>query len=113
MKGKTAAPAHPVENILQRDLQLFDLKQMIDYEARYKQHARESIRALKSWQRHYAGQTDMVELLYGSIEGVMLRRRAEDFTRLYWLVRADSRKAIALYMGRLPRTMPCIVKKAA
>ena len=102
---------HPLETILQQEFQLFDLKQMVEYEALYKSYARESIRALKNWQFHYGTQTDMVELLYGSIEGLMLRRRAEDFTRLYWLVRSDARKAMQLYVKRLQLNPP--YKKAA
>lgn len=102
---------HPLETVIQQEFQLFDLKQMIEYETLYKKYARESIRALKNWQHRYAQQTDMVELLYGSIEGVMLRRRAEDFTRLYWLVRSNARKAMQLYVKRLSHNPP--YKKAA
>jgi hypothetical protein len=95
---------HPIELIIHQDLQLFDLKQMVEHEARYKCSAREAIAAHRQWRKQYSQQTDMVELLYGSIEGVMLRRRAEDFARLYWLVRADLRKAMSIYMTRMQKT---------
>lgn len=104
MKPEEIHDYHPVEMILSKDLQLFDLKQMVEHEARYKKEARASIRAHKDWRRKYAQQTDMVELLYGSLEGVMMRRRAEDFARLYWLVRADLRKAMRIYMTRMQKT---------
>lgn len=97
---------HPAEQILRKNLQFFDLKQMIEFETRYRTETRAAIRALKNWRRAYEAETDMVALLYGTIEGVMLRRRAEDFTRLYWLLRADVRQAVALYVGRTQGAQP-------
>lgn len=91
---------HMTEQMLRRDLQFFDLKQMIEFERQYKGAARSAIVDLKKWRRTYEQETDMVGLLYGSVEGVMLRRRAEDFAKLYWLVRADVRQAMAVYTGR-------------
>lgn len=109
---RAAAPArHPAEQMLHRDLQFFDLKQMIEFETQYRRETRNSIRALKQWRKKYESETDMVGLLYGNIEGLMLRRRAEDFVRLYWLVRGDVREAIALYTGRAALSAPW--KKAA
>ncbi len=103
LKNKAMAAhreTHLTEHILQRNLQFFDLKQMIEYEAHYKSAARQSIRAVKNWRRAYESETDMVGLLYGSVEGVMLRRQAEDFAKLYWLVRTDVRAAMDIYVGR-------------
>lgn len=94
------AARHMTEQILCRDLQFFDLKQMIEFERHYKAAARAEIGELKKWRRLYEAETDMVGLLYGSIEGVMLRRRAEDFAKLYWLVRGDVRQAMEIYTGR-------------
>lgn len=91
---------HLAEQVLRRDLQFFDLKQMIEFERQYKTAARTAIGELKAWRRAYEQETDMVGLLYGSVEGVMLRRRAEDFAKLYWLVRGDVRQAMAIYTGR-------------
>lgn len=96
----TPAARHMTEQILRRDLQFFDLKQMIEFERHYKTAARGAIGELKKWRRAYEAETDMVGLLYGSVEGVMLRRRAEDFAKLYWLVRGDVRAAMEIYTGR-------------
>lgn len=96
---------HMTEQILSRDLQFFDLKQMIEHERKYKAATRDAIGELKKWRRAYESETDMVGLLYGSVEGVMLRRRAEDFAKLYWLVRADVRQAMDIYTGRARATV--------
>jgi len=87
------------KEIMHRDLQIFDIKQLADFEHFYKIKCLESIRAYKNWKKIYRQQTDVLELLYGSVKGIMLRRQAEDSIRLYWMVRQDMRQALASYLS--------------
>ena len=79
-------------------LQIFDLKQMADMEDDYKRRAQKALKTYRRWQKLYAGQSDMVARLYGTLEGQVLRRQAADNCRLYWIMRCDFRRAFKLYL---------------
>lgn len=80
-------------------LEIFELKQLADMEASYKARCRHALELYKNWRRLYSQQTDMIELAYGNLEGVMLRRRAEDAVRAYWIIRRDFRGLFEEYLG--------------
>jgi len=84
---------------MHRNLQIFDIKQLADFEHHYKRKCLESIQAYKNWKKIHSQQTDVIELLYGSVKGIMLRRQAEDSIRLYWMVRQDMRQALMSYLS--------------
>lgn len=86
------------ELILRSNLQILDLKQMADMEDYYKKKTRQAIDTYKNWQKLHGRQKDMIEILYGTMEGTMLRHQAEDTTRIYWRVRTDLRKALSVYI---------------
>jgi hypothetical protein len=85
---------------LSGNLQIFELKQLADKEALYKAECRKALRRYKSWRREQAAQTDIIELLYGNLEGTLLRRRAEDMVKAYWIIRHDFRRAFKEYLQK-------------
>lgn len=97
---------------LKGDLQIFELKQLADMEATYKAECLKAVRDYKTWQKAQAEQTDIIELTYGNLEGMMLRRRAEDMVQIYWILRCDFRKAFRTYLAK-SCCYPSIQKQAA
>lgn len=84
--------------ISQSNLQIFDLKQLADMEDDYKKKTRHAIDEYKSWKELHRKQKDMIEILYGGMEGTLLRHQAENTTRIYWRLRTDLRKALCVYI---------------
>lgn len=85
---------------LTKGLQIFELKQMADMEATYRKRCLKAIQTYKAWMRVHASETDVIELLYGNLEGVMLRRQAQDAACLYWIIRLDFRRAFKEYLDK-------------
>lgn len=85
---------------LQGNLQIFELKQLADLEAAYKNQCKRAIQDYKIWRLKHKSETDIIELLYGNLEGIMLRRRAEDAIHMYWVVRQDFRKSFKEYLEK-------------
>src|SRR5688572_11690334 len=81
-------------------LQIFDLKQMAEKEQECRSRALKAIEAYKKWKRDYAAQTDVIELLYGNVEGIILRRQAEYAVRYYGILRHDFCQAFKVYMAQ-------------
>jgi hypothetical protein len=81
-------------------LQILDLKQLADMEDNYKKQCRRAIKDYRYWRSKHSRQTDMMALLYGNLEGIMLRRRAEDSTQAYWIIRRDFRRLFADYLAQ-------------
>ena len=90
-------PVHPAS----RQLQIFDLKLLADMEDAYRCQTREFLRAYRRWKQIHKNQTDMLAVLYGGIEGIMLRRQAEEAVRFYWTLRRDFRRAYGVYMRQI------------
>ena len=100
MNKKVRQEIQPLENVVKASgtLQIFELKQMADMEAIYKQQCLKALCGYKKWRRSYDQETDIIEILYGNLEGIMLRRHAEDCVRLYWTVRNDFRRLFHAYL---------------
>ena len=81
-------------------------------EATYKAACLEAVRDYKAWQKIQSQQTDIIELTYGNLEGMMLRRRAHDAVQAYWILRCDFRKAFRAYLAK-SCCYPSITKQAA
>lgn len=81
-------------------LQIFELKQLADMEAGYRAKCKQAIEVYKNWQLQHKAETDMIELLYGGLEGRMLRAQAEDMVRMYWVIRQDFRRAFKEYLAK-------------
>jgi hypothetical protein len=82
------------------NLQIFELKQLADMEAAYKRKCLAAFATYKSWCKAQASQTDNIELLYGTLEGTLLRRHAQNTVQAYWIIRRDFRKAFEDYLAK-------------
>ena len=80
------------------NLQIFDLKQLADIEAAYKQKCLQAFAAYRAWGQSQSDRTDTIERLYGTLEGTLLRRQAENTVQAYWIIRRDFRAAFQTYL---------------
>lgn len=85
---------------ISNNLEIFELKQLADKEAQYRRHCQKAIRKYKNWCRTQEDQTDIIEILYGSMEGRIYRGQAEDTVRLYWAIRKHFRQAFLIYLDK-------------
>lgn len=92
---KQLAPDHWAQN-----LGIFEIKQLADKEAIYKERCREAIFNYRNWQRSQRDQTDMIEMLYGGMEGKMHRNQVSDSVTIYWAVRKHFRTAFSKYLEK-------------
>lgn len=89
------------QRIIQTDLQALDIKHLAEFEYTYRKRCQLSIALYKNWLKEYKQETDSMQLLYGSIEGMMLRAQAMDAVRLYWIIRQDFRAVFKSYLGKV------------
>lgn len=75
----------------EKQFQLMDLKYIADKEADYKLKALNAILNLRAWRKLYENKTDILDISYSSIEGIVLRQYAENRVVAYRFVR-DARK---------------------
>ena len=75
----------------EKKFQLMDLKYIADKEADYKFKALKAILNFKAWRKLYESKTDILDISYSSIEGIVLRQYAEKRIAAYRFVR-DARK---------------------
>lgn len=83
-----------------KDLEIFEVKQLADKEAAYKAMCSEALRRYKHWKKEHSDQTDLIELLYGGMEGNMYRNVAIESIKLYWSVRKHFRISFAHYLEK-------------
>jgi hypothetical protein len=86
--------------ILTKNLEIFEVKQLADKEAAYKVACETAIKRYKNWKKSQVDQTDLIELLYGSMEGKMHRQMAIESVRLYWSIRKHFRISFAHYLEK-------------
>ena len=79
-------------------LQIFELKQLAEMEDSYKQKCKKAIRDYKAWHEAQKSETDIIVLLYGNLEGIMLRKYAEEAVKAYWVIRTDFRCSFKDYI---------------
>lgn len=106
---------HASRTFIERDLQILDLKHLAEFEAVYRRRCRLAITLYKDWQKNFHQETEALEMLYGSIEGMMIRRQAQDAVKLYWIIRQDFRTAFKTYLERMAKNnvYATRIKKAA
>ncbi len=88
------------EAILNSKLQIFEVKQLAELEDKYRKQFKIALCAYRLWQRQYKDETDVVELLYGQLRGIILRRNAENAARGYWVIRQDFRVIFKNYLSQ-------------
>lgn len=81
-------------------LNLLEIKQIIELEQDYKKDCMAALKSYKHWLKFYEEETDLIEVVYGDMEGKILRRRAEDLVNAYWVIRQDLRKIIQCYFEK-------------
>lgn len=85
-----------------QNLQIFDLLQLSRKEQDCRSLCRRFIRDLESWRRKSGKTTKNSFKFYEDIEGLLLRRRAQDAVMMYRLLRRERVRLFADYMGNLP-----------
>jgi hypothetical protein len=73
------------------NLQLFELKQLADMENDYKARCKKALADYKIWGKRHAQETDMIAIIYGNLQGQVLRCNAQESVRAYWTIRKDFR----------------------
>ena len=84
-----------------KNLCLFDIKQLADKEAAYKAECLQAIKEYKIWERKMSDETDLIEILYGTMEGNIYREKMENMIQLYWAVRKHFRSAFTSYLAQV------------
>lgn len=82
-------------------MQIFDLLQLSRKEKECRLQCRFIVRQLGAWKRAQKAST-VSSYLYPYIEGILLRRRAQDAVMLYRIVRRDRIRAFKDYVEKLP-----------
>ncbi len=80
-------------------LQVFEVKQMAELEDQFKNECKRALYVYRNWQKQYQAETDAVELLYGQLKGIILRRYAENAVQAYWVIRQDFRAVFSRYIN--------------
>lgn len=82
-----------------KELQIFELKQLADMENAYRQQCRDALQAYRDWLALHDGETDQIEIIYGNLQGQILRRVAEETVKAYWVIRHDFRQWFHRYLA--------------
>jgi len=80
-------------------LNFFELKQLADMESIYKRQSIQAMKDYKIWQQGHDHETDIIQILYGGLQGAVLKQRAKDTVTAYWIIRKDFRKWYGRYMA--------------
>jgi hypothetical protein len=87
------------ESIVNKKMELFEVKQMAEMEQSYKIQCQIALKDYKMWHRTYQDETDSLELFYGQLNGTLLKRRAQDAVQAYWIIRQDFRIVFDRYLA--------------
>ena len=90
------------QSILQQKLQIFEVKQFTELENHYKAKCRRAIAEYKSWKCVHAQETDVIQMMYGQLEGIVLRHQAQHAVQAYWIMRQDAKEVLKGYLATLP-----------
>ncbi len=90
---------HGAERFLRGAPQFLELKQLAELEDQFRRHCLTTIRVYQGWKRGQAAEQDVVERHYRLLEGALLRRQAQDATRLYGIIRKDMRRSFRKYIA--------------
>jgi hypothetical protein len=86
---------------ISKNLDIFELKQLADMEALYRQQCQKALISYKIWAKNHEGETDQIALLYGNLQGNVLRANAKEAVRAYWTVRTDFRRWFKQYLSNI------------
>ena len=89
------------------NFQLLDLLQLSRKEKECQQSCKRSIRQFDDWKKRHREAHSQFPV-YSQIEGILLRRQAQDAVLLYKIVRKDRMRAFADYIEKLPARKPIL-----
>lgn len=82
--------------------QIFDLLQLSRKEREYRTLCIRTMRKFNDWKKSKPAKNDSSLRLYTQVEGVLLRRQAQDAILFYRLIRKDRIRAFNDYIKKLP-----------
>lgn len=85
--------------ILTNKLQIFEVKQIAELEDFYKKYCKKTLSDYRKWKIFHAQELDVVELLYGQLKGIILRRNAQNAVQAYWIIRKDFKVVFQKYLS--------------
>lgn len=86
--------------VLNNQLQIFEIKQITELEDKYRKQCKLALFSYKLWKQQYQMETDVIELLYGQLKGVVLKRNAQNMVQAYWVIRQDFRTVFKNYLNQ-------------
>ena len=85
--------------ITEKKMELFEVKQMAEMEHKFKIQCQIALKDYKGWWQQHREETDALELFYGQLHVVVLKRRAQDAVQAYWIIRKDFRIVFDRYLA--------------
>lgn len=90
-------------NILpQSTPQIFDLLQLSRKEREHRTLCKSMLGKFNAWKKNYRDQTDHSLKLCAQVEGILLRRQAQDAVLFYRMVRKERVRKFRDYLEKLP-----------
>lgn len=87
-----------------RPVELSDLRQMEDVQARYRARLKAMLAHYRRWQAGYERERDAIERTYAAYEGIFLRRQIQDSWTLYVTVNRDYHAMLRVFLASLRQT---------
>lgn len=84
-----------------REVQYLEMKQMVDILFRFRERARAMLTHYRVWKRDFDCETDDVEKVYKSFEGILLRQQVRDAWKMYLTVNRDYHDMYRAYMAQI------------
>lgn len=84
-----------------REIQYFEMKQMVEIMFRYRERLRAFVVQYRGWKRDYELESDTVEKVYKGHEGLFLRRQLKDAWQLYLMANRDYHDMYNSYMAQI------------
>ncbi len=87
---------------IEKNFQIFDLLQLSKKERECRAQCISSMQKFDRWKKLQKSQESSVLNFYSKIEGIMLRRQAQDAILFYRIIKNDRVQAFQEYMQKLP-----------
>lgn len=90
------------QDVLDREnLQFFDLKQMAEIQARYRNRVRILAAKYRAWRTEHEGIHDVLDKVYSSYDGIFLRRQLADAYQMYRIINKDFHELQDMYLTQI------------
>ncbi len=91
-------PMRKYNHMQVNDLEILEVKQLAELEDKYRKQCKLALCAYRCWQKHYKAETDVIELIYGQLKGIVLKQNAYANIQAYWIIRRDFRNCFYNYL---------------